>query len=209
MHVTYRANALRKEFLDTYDRKECAVHDLGCGMRPALAHAVNIDGTPAPCVDIVADLQHLPLPDESADAVYMSGVLEHLRDPVSVVGEIHRVLKPGGAVYADVVFVNRYHTAPGDYQRLTLDGLRELFREYHDVKTGILAGPASATCDILRHFLSLLFSVRSHGAYLFLYHYVFGYLLWPLKFLDGLLNDHTDAVVIAMAYCLTARKPER
>jgi ubiquinone/menaquinone biosynthesis C-methylase UbiE len=40
----------------------------------------------------------LPLADESVDVVFMSMVFHHFREPVQVVRECHRVLKPGGAV---------------------------------------------------------------------------------------------------------------
>jgi SAM-dependent methyltransferase len=46
----------------------------------------------------VADLQALPLADGAFDAVFLHGVLEHLRQPVIVLREILRVLKPGGLI---------------------------------------------------------------------------------------------------------------
>jgi SAM-dependent methyltransferase len=50
-----------------------------------------------------ADLdQPLDLPDESFDVVVAGELLEHLRDPHALVGQIRRVLRPGGTFVASV-----------------------------------------------------------------------------------------------------------
>ncbi|MBI1914208.1 MAG: methyltransferase domain-containing protein [Planctomycetes bacterium] len=48
----------------------------------------------------VADLYALPFPDESFDAVFLHGVLEHMGEPVRGLREVHRVLKRGGVLGA-------------------------------------------------------------------------------------------------------------
>ncbi len=47
---------------------------------------------------IVADGAAIPLPTGSADVVYLRYVLQHLRDPGSVLAEAKRLLVPGGVV---------------------------------------------------------------------------------------------------------------
>jgi ubiquinone/menaquinone biosynthesis C-methylase UbiE len=42
----------------------------------------------------------LPLDDQTFDGVVMKEVLEHLDDPVALVDEVRRVLRPGGKVVA-------------------------------------------------------------------------------------------------------------
>jgi ubiquinone/menaquinone biosynthesis C-methylase UbiE len=44
----------------------------------------------------VEDAFHLSFPDSTFDAVYSIGVLGQASDPVRMIGEVHRVLKPGG-----------------------------------------------------------------------------------------------------------------
>jgi ubiquinone/menaquinone biosynthesis C-methylase UbiE len=47
-----------------------------------------------------ANAETLPFPDQSFDHVYSFGVIHHTVTPARIVGEIHRVLKPGGTVSA-------------------------------------------------------------------------------------------------------------
>ena len=72
--------------------------NLGCGtdIRPGF---VNVDSAALPGVDVVHDLNVLPLPfeDEAFVEVVCQDVLEHL-DYAPLLGEIHRVLQPGGRV---------------------------------------------------------------------------------------------------------------
>jgi ubiquinone/menaquinone biosynthesis C-methylase UbiE len=45
-----------------------------------------------------ADLSALPFPEQSFDAVFLHGVLEHLRNPVRALREVRRVLRRGGVL---------------------------------------------------------------------------------------------------------------
>jgi SAM-dependent methyltransferase len=51
---------------------------------------------------IAGDLQRIDLPDEAFDAAVCAEVLEHLDDDAAALGELHRVLRPGGVLLVTV-----------------------------------------------------------------------------------------------------------
>jgi SAM-dependent methyltransferase len=89
-----------------------AILDVGCGTAWLAAHFADytgIDGSPAAAAAarakgreiVLGDVDEpLPFEDERFDGVVLKDLLEHVRDPVAVVGEARRVLRPGGLVFA-------------------------------------------------------------------------------------------------------------
>ena len=69
------------------------------------------------------------MPDASYDLVFCSQALEHVPDPLRVLREFHRVLKPGGQVWASAPFFYEEHFKPYDYYRYTRFGWRHLATE--------------------------------------------------------------------------------
>jgi SAM-dependent methyltransferase len=59
---------------------------------------VGIDISADTEADIVHDLNVFPYPidDSSFDQVLLQDVLEHVREPIRVLEELHRILRPGG-----------------------------------------------------------------------------------------------------------------
>src|SRR4029079_11363432 len=76
-------------------------------------------------------------------AVLVQAVLEHVLDPARVVGEIHRVLRPDGLVYAETPFLQQVHAGPYDFTRYTSSGHRYLFRSFEEIAAGPVAGPGT------------------------------------------------------------------
>ena len=80
-------------------------------------------------VGLMGDLLAIPLASETVDIVLSIQVLEHVVSPSKVLGEIHRVLKPGGTLYLTAPQGWHEHQSPHDYFRFTRDALRLLFLE--------------------------------------------------------------------------------
>jgi len=77
--------------------------NLGCGELP-IKDCVNVDIKPMKHIDKVVDLSKLswPWPDSSVDGIYMIHSLEHFINPLEIINECHRILKPGGFLYLQV-----------------------------------------------------------------------------------------------------------
>lgn len=72
--------------------------NVGCG-RNVLPDWINLDCVARPGVDLVADLEQcatipLPLAADSVDEFLLQHVLEHIRDPLPLMQELHRVARP-------------------------------------------------------------------------------------------------------------------
>jgi SAM-dependent methyltransferase len=72
--------------------------NLGCGRDIRLGW-VNLDLVALPGVDVVADLDDcantpLPFADSSVDEIFASHLLEHIRNPLPMMQELHRIAKP-------------------------------------------------------------------------------------------------------------------
>lgn len=120
--------------------------DVGAGGRRISSDVIAIDAFWSKGTDLVSDACRLAVSDASVDCVVCTGTLEHLPDPWAAAREIARVTKPGGVVYVDAPFIQGYHADPKDYWRFTRDGLRELFRGFQEIESGVHIGPASGLC---------------------------------------------------------------
>ena len=101
---------------------------------------IGFDVFPSPVTQFIADGHQIPLRAASVDAVVVQAVLEHVLEPQQVVAEIHRVLKPGGLVYADTPFMQQVHLGPYDFTRFTESGHRYLFRRFELIDAGVSGG---------------------------------------------------------------------
>lgn len=86
---------------------------------------------PGPGCDVQLDVRSMPsVNDGTYDAIFCSGVLEHVDDCVGAVAECWRVLKPGGVFLLGVPFAQPLHRAPQDFWRFTEYGVRYLLRMF-------------------------------------------------------------------------------
>ncbi len=141
-----------------------AVLDVGCGTgrylipldRAGFA-AIGIDLSqtalrllPSHLVRIVADVQKLPLADQSFDALTCYGVLQHLREDerANAVIELFRVLKDGGIALIEAIGVRDMRYGSGTQEE-----------EGTFSRQGIICHFFSAL-ELSRLFISARFSVR-------------------------------------------------
>jgi ubiquinone/menaquinone biosynthesis C-methylase UbiE len=113
-----------------------ALLDLGAGTKPYFdIYAPSFDRCVAvdigregwrTDVDVVASADAMPFADEEFDCVICTEMLEHCPDPLSVLNEVRRVLKPGGRAFITTPFMLGLHEEPYDYYRYTPWALRAL-----------------------------------------------------------------------------------
>jgi SAM-dependent methyltransferase len=77
-------------------------------------------------LDALCDLVRLPFGQGAFGAVLCTQVLEHVPEPLQVLEEVARVLKPGGHLFLSVPQSWPQHQKPYDFYRYTSFGLRYL-----------------------------------------------------------------------------------
>jgi SAM-dependent methyltransferase len=84
---------------DLVSRGTGSVLDVGCGSAK-VAGAVGLDISPDTQADIVHDLDVFPYPieDDRFDEILAQDVIEHVKDPIRVFEEFHRIGKNGAHV---------------------------------------------------------------------------------------------------------------
>jgi SAM-dependent methyltransferase len=105
---------------------------------------------------LLADAHKLPFEDGAFDGVWAQAVLEHVLEPASVVSEIHRVLRPGGLVYAETPFMQQVHERAYDFSRFTQSGHRWLFKRFSEIEAGPIGGAGVALVWSIRYFTRAL-----------------------------------------------------
>jgi SAM-dependent methyltransferase len=178
---------------------------VGQGMAALYDHpdirVLALDVYASPLAQLIADAHQVPLADESVDGVVAQAVLEHVLEPETVVGEVWRVLKPGGIVYAETPFLQHVHEGAYDFTRYTAGGHRWLFRRFDAIRSGVCGGAGTQLLWSIDYFVRGLFrSVRAGKAAKLMF-------CW-LSLLDPMVPSEyaSDA---ASGFYLMGRKSER
>ena len=116
---------------------------------------INLDISHYNNIDVVADAHRIPIKDGSLDGIIIKNVFEHIREPIVVRDELFRTLKKGGRIYAKVPFMQPFHAVPNDFQRYTINGLKEFFKDFKVLKHGIAIGPSSTISSVSYTHLTL------------------------------------------------------
>ncbi|MFP4157541.1 MAG: glycosyltransferase [Opitutales bacterium] len=129
--------------------------DVGCGIMPykkmltgagsRIERYIGLDietETDPAEVDLRWDGRTIPLEDDSIDSAMATEVLEHCPEPLVVLQEIRRVLKPGGVFFFTVPYIWPLHDAPYDFYRYTPFSLKRLLAEagFADYEVRALSG---------------------------------------------------------------------
>jgi SAM-dependent methyltransferase len=205
-HGNSPARAVVERLLDEAfaDGREPRILNIGSQSKQRLG-IINLDIVQNGWADVLADATFMPLADNSIDLIINVAVMEHVAAPHTIAAECRRVLKPGGKIYCAIPFFQMYHPDPLDVQRYTITGIRTLFNELEALETGVELGPASAMSLTLREFLAILFSFNSQALYNLL-QVVFGYVTYPIKFLDYFLAQNKYAFMIASSVYFVGQK---
>lgn len=148
--------------------------------------------------DMLCDAHKLPFESGLFDGVWIQAVLEHVLDPPVVVAEIHRVLRPNGLVYAETPFMQQVHERAYDFTRFTLSGHRWLFRQFEEISSGLVTGPATALLWSMRYLLRALGTGEKISR-------VISLLFFWIRFLDRFCHPQKAADAAGGVYFLGRR----
>ncbi|MDF0489568.1 methyltransferase domain-containing protein [Sphingomonas sp. H39-1-10] len=124
---------------------------------------VAFDIYASPNITFLADAHRIPLKDTSVDAVWIQAVLELTVDPIQVVSEIRRVLRPGGQVFATTAYLWSVCEGAYDYSRWTPSGLRWMFRHFDVLALGSASGLGTGVLLALRALAQSLLRSKKAG----------------------------------------------
>lgn len=114
------------DILDTLSKPGAIGLDIGCGIRDTVFdNMVTQDIYPTPTATLIAhpDESRLPFADNTFDLIVLDSVVEHVPDPIALLMEGRRLLKPGGRIFGDAPFLQPLHLAPHHYFNFTPYGL--------------------------------------------------------------------------------------
>jgi SAM-dependent methyltransferase len=126
--------------------------DIGGGQSPSY-----LTFLPKDCERIATDLtagvginaldanKPFPFPDANFDGAFALNMMYIARDPLRTLQEIHRVVKPGGLLFATFPFFFLENPEPHDYHRWTKEGVSLLLQNAGFDEIQILAVGGSGT----------------------------------------------------------------
>ena len=80
-------------------------------------------------ITYVCDLRSVPVHNDRYDLILLTQVLEHCPEPLKVLKEMNRILKPGAFLWLSAPLFYEEHEIPHDYFRYTQYGFRFLLEQ--------------------------------------------------------------------------------
>lgn len=105
------------------------------GVEPLLDRFSEIFNMDVPEIQFIKGKgEKIPLPDNKADIVFCSNVLNHTRYPEMCLKEIRRIMKPDAILYFDIKFDYQTVLHPHVFNR---DSIKELLEKYFEIERTI------------------------------------------------------------------------
>lgn len=148
---------------------------------------------------VIGPLEAMPFEDSRFDSILCNAVLEHVEKVDDVVGELARVLRPGGHAVIAVPFLQPYHECPTDFRRYTKEGLVALGE-----KAGLSAVAVNPVHSAAQTIGWILWAIAQEKGRLM------RALVWPLVFIWTRLSLVTDPAIVrnANTYQIVFRRDE-
>jgi SAM-dependent methyltransferase len=108
---------------------------------------LGLDVRPGRGVDLLASVEALPCADRSIGTILAISTLEHVPHFWRAFDEMHRVLRPDGALLVCCPFYFHRHDHPNDYWRFTPEALELLLTPYPSKIVGF-HGPRSRPANV-------------------------------------------------------------
>lgn len=204
---TKAVNKKIKELITPLLNKKHRIINVGSGNSRIHKDVVNIDIFEGENIDHIATADDLPFKDNSIDLIINQEVLEHTPEPIAVIEEFRRVLKPKGKVYCQVPFIIGFHPSPDDYWRFTYSGLKLIFeqKQFKVLEINESVGSATGFYRIAVEFFAIFISLLHNRLYLYGKGF-FSLLFYPIKFFDAIIRKSSNSKRISGGYYLIAEK---
>lgn len=172
--------------------------DVGCGQKPyemlfsktTKYVGVDVEISGHNHVDSKVDIYYnglnLPFPDNAFDNIVCFEVLEHVKNPLALITEMSRVLRPKGYLLITTPFVYPEHETPFDFQRIT----RYQFLNYKtDCNLDIIESKTTSNfLTTLIQLLCLYLSELRLFKFRITYRILITFIIFPLNLLSLITN---------------------
>jgi SAM-dependent methyltransferase len=123
---------LLPELMRLGEKQHGVLLDLACGESPfrscfpKVEAYLRVDRNPLDPEVILGDMLAIPLASQSVDLVLLFQAITDVPNPLAVLKEVRRVLRPGGRLLVFESMDYPEHDAPYDFYRLMPEGLRAI-----------------------------------------------------------------------------------